>query len=131
MLPKTFIACEVFPLNAAGKTDKKQLIDVTDNTIEATKKLIPLEAEIERRIANVWGTLLSIDEGLIDKSRNFFNLGGDSLLAAAAVSLLDGVCTLNDFYTYQNLEQLACRNHSTLPDPMSKPLAQETESIQA
>jgi amino acid adenylation domain-containing protein len=129
MVPKSFIACESFPLNSAGKTDKKQLLKITDNTVEQPKKLIPLATETEKQIADIWATLLNVDVATIDKSSNFFHLGGDSLLAAAAVSLLDGVCTLNDFYTYQNLEQLASKSKSELCESQS--YAQQTETIEA
>ena len=117
MVPKSFIVCESFPLNAAGKTDKRQLPNIVNETkVETAKTVIPLETETEKQIASIWAALLKIDETAIDKSSNFFNLGGDSLLAAAAVSLLDGICTLNDFYTYQNLEQLANKDKSKLAE---------------
>ena len=131
MIPSSFIACELFPLNAAGKTDKKQLIDIADNEIEPVKKLIPLETEVEKQIANTWATLLNIDESKIDKSSNFFHLGGDSLLAAAAVSLLGGQCTLNDFYTYQSLEQLANGVQYKPSETKSNDSAQDAEPIEA
>ena len=129
MLPKSFIACDSFPLNSAGKTDKKQLSKIADAGIEEPKQLIPLETEAERKIANIWATLLNIDEETIDKSSNFFNLGGDSLLAAAAVSLLDGICTLNDFYDYQNLGELAGKGQNK--NSQSRASLQETVPIEA
>ena len=107
MVPRSFISCDSFPLNAAGKTDKKQLKDLFDNHLEVAEAGNPLDTDMEKKIAKAWTIMLKVDVAMIDKSSNFFHLGGDSLLAAAVISLLGGSCTLNELYAHKNIEQLA------------------------
>ena len=107
MVPRNFISCKSFPLNSAGKTDKNQLKDIFDSFIEVPAESNLLDTGMEKKIAKVWSMMLNVNEAMINKSSNFFHLGGDSLLAAAVISLLDGLCTLNELYSHKNIEQLA------------------------
>lgn len=107
MVPRNFISCKSFPLNSAGKTDKNQLKDIFDSFIEVPAESNLLDTGMEKKIAKAWSMMLNVNEAMINKSSNFFHLGGDSLLAAAVISLLDGLCTLNELYSHKNIEQLA------------------------
>ncbi len=80
MVPSVFVPISALPLTPHGKIDRKALPPPCDwhpdgEGLRATKGMEP-----ERRIAAVWRELLRLDE--IGVHDNFFDLGGDSLLAA-------------------------------------------------
>ena len=78
MIPNHFIFVESLPVTPNGKVDKKLL---QSRTITQTVKVegpAPTTAT-EIKLADIWTTLLEIGE--VSKINNFFELGGDSLLA--------------------------------------------------
>jgi len=85
MLPAYFIALESMPLTVNGKIDRKVL--------EAMPEHMPLPPahaegdyanETERRLAAIWAQVLNVAQVL--PGHNFFELGGDSILAIQVVS---------------------------------------------
>jgi len=75
MVPEDFHFLEKFPLNMNGKVDRSALPD-EDNIKE--KVFIAPESEIEKILANIWQSLLQVDQ--VSRFDNFFELGGHSLL---------------------------------------------------
>ena len=64
----------------------------------------------ERHLARIWAELLNIDAGHVSPRDNFFDLGGDSLLAMRAVEAAGrqlGFRIDARRYFYENLAQLA------------------------
>lgn len=77
MIPSIMEQLEVMPFNANGKIDKKALAK-----IEVTKKnteFSALETELERQVAEVWQNTLKLER--VSREDDFFELGGDSILA--------------------------------------------------
>lgn len=87
MIPSTIIELKEMPITNNGKIDRKSLPNPrveTDNI--PTKKYIKPKTNIEISLANVWEKTLNIKNiGLED---NYFELGGDSLLATQLTSLI-------------------------------------------
>lgn len=79
MIPSFFIQLEEFPLNPNGKIDSKALPDPKiDNSDTQTEEFS--YSETEMKVVNIWKNLLNLDKNFgIDE--DFFNLGGQSLLA--------------------------------------------------
>lgn len=83
MIPSSLMVLEQLPLTANGKVDRRRLpsperlIPVADNE--------PLQTETERQLAEIWCSLLDLQQ-LPDRSASFFELGGHSLLAIAMVT---------------------------------------------
>jgi amino acid adenylation domain-containing protein/FkbM family methyltransferase len=84
MIPGGFMLLEHFPLNANGKVDRQALPPHRfDNLRPARENAEPRNAT-ERALAALWGELLGIESvGIHD---DFFDLGGQSLLAIRAVA---------------------------------------------
>ncbi|WP_240475780.1 non-ribosomal peptide synthetase [Herbaspirillum rhizosphaerae] len=85
MLPASFIALESMPLTVSGKIDRKALEAMPETTAQ------PWEAaagdyvgETERQLAAIWAQVLNVAQ--VQRGHNFFELGGDSILAIQVVS---------------------------------------------
>ncbi|WLE63029.1 amino acid adenylation domain-containing protein [Burkholderia plantarii] len=98
MVPADAIALEALPLNANGKLDRAalraQLEAHLAKTLGADPAMADLAAQLpdapqddtERAIAAIWADVIEIDVGRIGRSRNFFEVGGDSLLGLKVVA---------------------------------------------
>ena len=87
MVPTLFVTLPAMPLTAAGKVDRTALpaprATVDTHPIEDTPG--PAAATpTERELAGIWRDVLGVAE--VGRRDNFFDLGGDSILAIKAVS---------------------------------------------
>jgi thioesterase domain-containing protein/acyl carrier protein len=89
MIPSAYARLEAFPLTTSGKVDRKALPRLDDLVVaESSPALVERPRnDTETRIASVWAQVLGIDSVGIDQE--FFALGGTSLLAVQARSLLE------------------------------------------
>jgi len=85
MVPSAFVRVEVWPLNPAGKLDRKGL---PAPGVEAvlSRAYEPPQGEVETVIAGVWAQVLKLDR--VGRQDHFFELGGHSLLAVGVVARL-------------------------------------------
>ncbi|WP_433234976.1 amino acid adenylation domain-containing protein [Actinomadura nitritigenes] len=83
MIPAAFIVLDALPLTAGGKIDRRALPAPTERPrLTATYKVPSSPAEQE--LSAIWADVLGLDEvGVHD---NFFDLGGDSILAIQVVT---------------------------------------------
>lgn len=81
MIPHFFIHLDQIPLTQSGKVDRKSLPDpVLDlQTVRHPETLI------EREIQEIWSDMLGIDKDVISADANFFELGGNSLIATSVL----------------------------------------------
>ncbi|SEH35328.1 amino acid adenylation domain-containing protein/thioester reductase domain-containing protein [Chryseobacterium culicis] len=109
MIPAQIIFIDKIPLTANGKTDIQALKDIADRETAEVISLEPPTNETERIIVDVWSSAL--ERPVINRTDNFFDIGGNSLLVAAvAVTLqkkLDVKVYLRDIYQYPVLQQLS------------------------
>jgi thioesterase domain-containing protein len=89
MIPSAYAQLEDFPLTTSGKVDRKALPRPDEVAVPETE---PAQFErprndTETRIALVWAAVLGVD--VIGIDQDFFSLGGTSLLAVQARSLLE------------------------------------------
>jgi amino acid adenylation domain-containing protein len=90
MIPARIVPLAALPLNANGKLDADALPHPDRFRAERSGRYVPPRSESERRIAAVWQDILGLDRvGVHD---NFFDLGGDSLLALRAANRLRRAC---------------------------------------
>ena len=85
MVPNYFMRLDAMPMTASGKTDRKNL-PVPDFTMQERKYVAP-ESPIEKKLANIWQKHLQIDK--IGKNDDFFDCGGDSLIAITMLSEIE------------------------------------------
>ena len=79
MIPTSFVFLERIPLTANGKVDRKALPtpELVDNG--TLQEHVAPRSAIEAELARIWSEVLGI--GNISVFDNFFDLGGQSLLA--------------------------------------------------
>ena len=83
MVPSRFTPLEAFPLSANGKVNRKALGATTRREARLTAYAPPRNS-LEERLAALWAEVLGVERvGIHD---NFFDLGGDSLLAIQLLS---------------------------------------------
>ena len=84
MIPAQFIKLEALPLNPHGKLDRMALPTQDQSRPELSETVIPPGTAIEEMLVTMWADILKLETvGIND---NFFELSGDSLLAAQAIS---------------------------------------------
>jgi amino acid adenylation domain-containing protein len=109
MVPSAFVQVSALPLTPNGKVDVSALPEPDWEVATATEEFVAPRTETERRVAAVWGRVLSVES--IGTHDNFFALGGHSLLAMQVVSRLHdefGVpLTLRAVFDTPTVEELA------------------------
>ncbi|MEK8072440.1 non-ribosomal peptide synthase/polyketide synthase [Rhodococcoides navarretei] len=107
MVPSTLIVLEEFPLGASGKLDRKAL---PDPAFEVTEYREPTN-DIERTVADVFAQVLGVDRVGLDD--DFFELGGNSLIATQLVSRLgvslDTRIAVRELFDASTVADLAAR----------------------
>lgn len=107
MIPKQLIKMEKLPINTNGKIDKTKLpifdlVDLEEEYVEPT-------TSTELRLAEIWKELFNTSK--IGANYNFFDIGGDSLLAIKLCSLvlsnLNTNISVTDIYNNPALKDLA------------------------
>lgn len=82
MVPSAVVILDEFPITPGGKLDRKSLpIPQLQSVYRAP------ESEVERVLAELWQDLLKVERVGLDD--NFFDLGGNSLLAAQLVARIE------------------------------------------
>ena len=90
MVPSAFVSLEALPLNANGKLDRRALPPPPRPAAARDVDFVPPRNPTEHQIAAIWEELFGVSP--IGANDNFFDLGGDSLLAAAFVAAIEETC---------------------------------------
>ena len=109
MVPSTYTMMESIPLTINGKVDRKALPEGDFNE-SATAEYNPASNVIEMKLVVIWREVFSIAEMGIDD--NFFDLGGQSILAISVANKIKKAFTLSNFplaniFKYPTIKQLA------------------------
>lgn len=90
MLPASFVFLEKFPMTPHGKIDRAALPKPRFSRENLATAYVPPGTIMEQKIVSIFKEILRIPEiGIHD---NFFDLGGDSLLAAQVIMQIRDVC---------------------------------------
>jgi FkbM family methyltransferase len=89
MVPSAFVLLDKLPLTANGKVDRQALPPVSFERTQAAHQVTAPLTETEQALAAVWAELLKVEH--IGRTDDFFDLGGDSLLAIRAVARIRDV----------------------------------------
>lgn len=82
MVPNYFVHLEKLPMTPSGKIDRKNL-PLPHFAAQATE-YVPPETETEKQLCDIWAELLHMERA--GKTDDFFELGGDSLMAISVLS---------------------------------------------
>ncbi|KAJ3205291.1 hypothetical protein HDU67_008931 [Dinochytrium kinnereticum] len=74
MVPSIFVGLETMPTNVNGKTDKKFL-----STLSITVEQQAPSTDAEKKMAEIWASVLKVPIDSISRHSSYFELGGDSL----------------------------------------------------
>ena len=85
MVPSAFVILESIPLTPNGKIDRRSLLALDEMGVRLLHQVLPRNSS-EEMIAAIWKEVLKLEQvGIYD---NFFDLGGNSLLATRINSRL-------------------------------------------
>ncbi|MBN2772997.1 MAG: non-ribosomal peptide synthetase, partial [Prolixibacteraceae bacterium] len=106
MIPAQIIEIDKMPLTGSGKINRKQL-PVPD--FNSTVSFVMPSSQIESQLTEIWKELLNLEK--ISTSDNFFDLGGDSMLAVTMVTKIKQLLNLEvdvlKILEYPNISALA------------------------
>jgi amino acid adenylation domain-containing protein/non-ribosomal peptide synthase protein (TIGR01720 family) len=124
MIPTFFMFLPKIPLTDRGKIDH-EILPLPQlkhhNKLEYDNEQV--DGEIDPVLAEIWKKLLHLEK--IDRKGNFFELGGDSIIALQFVSHArrKGFSfTVQDVFAEQTLEKIAKRTSSMSVQPYRNPL---------
>ena len=110
MVPQYFAKLDSLPLSPNGKINRKKLLEIDLNETVSDHVIAP-STEIEKRILDLWTFYLKVEKiGILN---DFFELGGDSLVAMKLINELQEIynvkISVKEFYlasTVSNLSNL-------------------------
>ncbi|ORX65073.1 acetyl-CoA synthetase-like protein, partial [Anaeromyces robustus] len=80
MIPQYFVKINSIPFNINGKLDRRALPEPNIDDMLTSEYVAP-ETTIEKKLCDIYSKVFKIDVKKIGKNLNFFDVGGDSLLA--------------------------------------------------
>ncbi len=131
LVPQFYEVLDSIPLLPNGKIDRRGLEPPAPRDVRAQRRAGGPATPTESLVAEVWRALLHVDR--LESDSSFFELGGDSLLAAQAVSRLGsltgvqlGVRTLFEFPTLSALSKIleSQMDHAPSPETAPRPTAE-------
>jgi len=118
MLPSAFVLLEQLPLTPNGKIDRQKLRQLHAALGAQASEQRP-RTQTEALLADIWAQALQQEQDSIGRRDDFFDLGGDSLIAALVVARVHGAVgvelKLSMFFDHPMLADLA-----TLIDELSR-----------
>ena len=130
MIPQHFVAIQSFPLLPNGKIDRKQLPSLRDAGLIEEAYVAPATST-EIAVAKVFAEVLQVER--VSADANFFDLGGHSILAMRALTLLrrdlaPGLA-LRTIFEHAQVRELA-RAIGTLRTPPAPPAQAKDQEIE-
>ncbi|WP_280228207.1 non-ribosomal peptide synthetase, partial [Nocardia cyriacigeorgica] len=126
MVPTALMELDELPLSANGKIDRAALPAPAAHVRPTGRASIAPRTEVERVLANIFAEVLEIDD--IGVEDGFFDLGGNSLIAARAVARINGTLgagvTIRDLFEAGTIAALAERfstQHLDTSSPALRP----------
>lgn len=124
MIPSEFVMVRQLPLTLGGKIDRKALASVTPSQPLAKVAIVEPLSPLESQILEILKDLLGVKE--IGVRNDFFELGGDSLLAVRLIDRIEASLgtrlPLAALYTSATVEALAQAlldaNHAKFQSPL-------------
>ncbi|MBM3298845.1 MAG: amino acid adenylation domain-containing protein, partial [Deltaproteobacteria bacterium] len=93
MIPAYIVTLRNFPRTANNKIDRKALPPPERDRIVPGISFDPPRTEIEEAIAAIWAEALGVQK--VGRTENFFDLGGDSLIACGIILNIQQTCSVD------------------------------------
>jgi amino acid adenylation domain-containing protein len=110
MVPAVFIQLDALPLTSNGKIDRTALPPPGDERPQLASPYVAPRDETEKQLAGIWADMLQV--GQVGIQDNFFDLGGDSILAigvGARASQCGIHFTVGDLFSQPTIAGLRAR----------------------
>jgi len=110
MIPTSFVMMSELPRLANGKIDRNALAASSAELRPTAAATNAPTTPAEKALADIWSELLGVGNDAIERSDNFFDLGGDSLQASRVVIAfhrMSGVQLEANRMIFESLAQLA------------------------
>ena len=124
MVPSAMVLLDALPLTPNGKVDRAAL-PTPENERQVAQVFVAPTSELEQRIVTIWREVLGVEQVGIDD--NFFEIGGNSLLAMRCRSLigerLQRRLTMADIFGFPTVRALAGRCEPPASDRAAAPAA--------
>ena len=108
MIPDYFVSVDDFPLTSNGKIDRSMLPHPLEQRPELAQPLALPETPLQEAMAKIWRDALRLNTiGIHD---NFFEVGGDSILAVQIVAKANDMgmrITPGHLFSHQTISELA------------------------
>jgi non-ribosomal peptide synthetase component F/thioesterase domain-containing protein/acyl carrier protein len=87
LIPSDFVVLDSLPLNTRGKIDRLGLQSIAPSRSQSGKTAVSSRDELEHQLTKIWQKVLGIKQIAI--TDNFFDIGGNSLLAVRLFAEID------------------------------------------
>jgi len=131
MIPSAFVYLDALPLTSHGKIDRRALPAPDAERPALAEAFIAPQTTTEKSLASIWTKLLGINR--VGSNDNYFELGGDSLLATQLVSQVRRVfeveLPLVDLFQHPILAELAASIEEIIIEQMEEISEEEAEQL--
>lgn len=128
MVPAFYVAIDEVPRLQSGKINRRMLPN-PEKVIEKTSNYVPPSSELEHAIVDIWSEILRVPADTIGIHDNFFNIGGDSLMAIQFIckaeerEILFDVNSLVTHKTVAGLARVAVKGKASSDDDSAEVLS--------
>jgi amino acid adenylation domain-containing protein len=109
MIPNRIVVISGFPLTPNGKIDRQALQDVGKGDHAPSMDYVSPRTSLEEILAEIWCTMLDLQQ--VGVKDNFFEFGGNSLIAIQVISrlrdILECEISIRTIFEQPTIEQLA------------------------
>ncbi len=133
MQPTYYTVLPKMPLNVNGKIDRKALPAPERDELPTDSHFVAPQTQAERTLATIWAELLKLEK--VSVNDNFFQLGGDSILAIQLISKSNRAgmkLAPNQLFLHQTIAELALQAGAAMistPVAASAPKQNENDAI--
>ncbi|KAK8135710.1 hypothetical protein PG984_003650 [Apiospora sp. TS-2023a] len=127
-IPSFFVALTSMPLNASAKTDRKRLRALVADlgfgglarfSLTTQREMQAPQTRVEKLLHNLWATVMNMGPEDFGVEADFFECGGDSIVAIKLASLARTInvsLAVQDIYKCPQLSDLAALVEGRTPD---------------
>ena len=109
MVPRHIVQMQKMPISANGKIDYRALPPIPEQMRQAEKGRVAPRNPLEQKLLDIWQHVMPGHE--IGVTDNFFDIGGDSLIATQLIRQINQSLSfnleMNDFFDNMSIEALA------------------------
>jgi hypothetical protein len=131
MVPASFTVLTELPLTSSGKVDRRALLNVEGAKVAPTSQFVAPRTPVEEMLAEVWSEILSVTT--IGVNHNFFELGGNSILATQVASRLrislEIPLSLRSLFEARTIASLAVEIENLMTEEINKLSDEEAQRL--